>query len=317
MNTKKCAIIGCGNVGATTAYSLMLSELFTEIVLIDIDKKRACGEADDISHGVPFNSPVSVYAGEYADIADAAIVIITAGVSQKPGETRIDLVQRNTKVFTGIINNINSVAFDGIILVVTNPVDVLTKVTISLSNLKPSKILGSGTVLDTARLKQAMGDELKVDPRNIHTFVIGEHGDSELPVWSSANVSGIDISSYCNEVTKDYSAIRFEEIFEGIRDAAYGIIAAKGATYYAIAESVKRIVRAIVRDEHAILPVSSLLTGEYGIKDICLGVPCVIGSNGVEQILEIPLSKSEHDSLMRSASILHSTFRNLGIEAKV
>ena len=317
MNTKKCAIIGCGNVGATTAYSLMLSELFTEIVLIDIDKKRARGEADDISHGVPFNSPVSVYAGEYADIADAAIVIITAGVSQKPGETRIDLVQRNTKVFTGIINNINSVAFDGIILVVTNPVDVLTKVTISLSNLKPSKILGSGTVLDTARLKQAMGDELKVDPRNIHTFVIGEHGDSELPVWSSANVSGIDISSYCNEVTKDYSAIRFEEIFEGIRDAAYGIIAAKGATYYAIAESVKRIVRAIVRDEHAILPVSSLLTGEYGIKDICLGVPCVIGSNGVEQILEIPLSKSEHDSLMRSASILHSTFRNLGIEAKV
>jgi L-lactate dehydrogenase len=317
MNTKKCAIIGCGNVGATTAYSLMLSELFTEIVLIDIDKKRACGEADDISHGVPFNSPVSVYAGEYADIADAAIVIITAGVSQKPGETRIDLVQRNTKVFTGIINNINSVAFDGIILVVTNPVDVLTKVTISLSNLKPSKILGSGTVLDTARLKQAMGDELKVDPRNIHTFVIGEHGDSELPVWSSANVSGIDISSYCNEVTKDYSAIRFEEIFEGIRDAAYGIIAAKGATYYAIAESVKRIVRAIVRDEHAILPVSSLLTGEYGIKDICLGVPCVIGSNGVEQILEIPLSKSEHNSLMRSASILHSTFRNLGIEAKV
>ena len=317
MNTKKCAIIGCGNVGATTAYSLMLSELFTEIVLIDIDKKRARGEADDISHGVPFNSPVSVYAGEYVDIADAAIVIITAGVSQKPGETRIDLVQRNTKVFTGIINNINSVAFDGIILVVTNPVDVLTKVTISLSNLKPSKILGSGTVLDTARLKQAMGDELKVDPRNIHTFVIGEHGDSELPVWSSANVSGIDISSYCNEVTKDYSAIRFEEIFEGIRDAAYGIIAAKGATYYAIAESVKRIVRAIVRDEHAILPVSSLLTGEYGIKDICLGVPCVIGSNGVEQILEIPLSKSEHDSLMRSASILHSTFRNLGIEAKV
>lgn len=317
MNNKKCAIIGCGNVGATTAYSLMLSELFTDIVLIDIDKKRAQGEADDISHGVPFNSPVSVYAGEYEDISDCGIVIITAGVSQKPGESRIDLVQRNTKVFTEIINNINSVGFDGIILVVTNPVDVLTKVTISLSDLNPSKILGSGTVLDTARLKQAMGDELKVDPRNIHTFVIGEHGDSELPVWSSANVSGIDISSYCNEVAKEYSAIRFGEIFEAIRDAAYGIIEAKGATYYAIAESVKRIVRAIVRDEHAILPVSALLTGQYGINDICLGVPCVIGSNGIEEILEIPLSKSEHDDLMRSASILHSTVRNLGIELTV
>lgn len=317
INNKKCAIIGCGNVGATTAYSLMLSELFTEIVLIDIDKKRAKGEAEDISHGVPFNSPVAVYAGEYKDIADAGIVIITAGVSQKPGETRIDLVQRNTKVFTSIINNINSVKFDGIILVVTNPVDILTKVTIDLSGLSPSRILGSGTVLDTARLKQAMGDELGVDPRNIHTFVIGEHGDSELPVWSSANVSGIDISSYCNEVAKEYSALKFEKIFENIRDAAYEIIEAKGATYYAIAESVKRIVRAIVRDEHAILPVSALLTGQYGISDICLGMPCVIGSNGIEEILEIPLNKSEKDNLMRSASILHSTVRNLGIIAKV
>lgn len=316
INSKKCAVIGCGNVGATTAYTLMLSGMFTEIVLIDSNKRKAMGEADDISHGIPFNSPSSVYAGEYSDLADAGIVIITAGVSQRPGETRIDLLQRNTKVFVGIIENINAVGYDGIILVVTNPVDILTKITIDRADLKHSRILGSGTVLDTARLKQAMGAELGVDPRNIHTFVIGEHGDSELPVWSSANVSGIDISSYCNEAERDHSFMRFEKIFESIRDAAYGIIDAKGATYYAIAESVKRIVSAIVRDERTILPVTALLNGQYGLYDICLGIPCVIGKNGIEEVLEIPLSGSEKDNLMRSAAILHSTIGNLGMSPK-
>ena len=188
-NNKKCAIIGCGNVGATTAYTLMISGLFNELVLIDIDNKRAAGEAEDIAHGIPFNSPVDIYAGSYQDLNDAGIVIITAGASQKQGETRIDLVQRNTKVFANIIDNISATEFDGIILVVTNPVDILTYVTITLSKFTYNKVIGSGTVLDTARLKQLMGNKLKVDARNIHTFIIGEHGDSELPVWSSANVS--------------------------------------------------------------------------------------------------------------------------------
>ena len=314
---QKCAVIGCGNVGATTAYSLMLSGLFNEIVLLDIDAKRARGEAEDIAHGIPFNSPVEIYAGNYSDIEDAGIVIITAGVSQKPGETRIDLIQRNTKVFSSIIDQITATKFDGIILVVTNPVDILTYVTIALSKFDSRRVLGSGTVLDTARLKQLMGNKFGVDARNIHTFIIGEHGDSELPVWSSANVSGIDINSYCNNFVCDCNDSALQTTFESVRDAAYSIIEAKGATYYAIAEAVKRIVTAIVRDERTILPVSTLLTGQYGIRDVCLGVPCVVGKNGVEEILEIPLSETERKNFIRSANALQNAISTIGMKATV
>lgn len=314
---QKCAVIGCGNVGATTAYSLMLSGLFNEIVLLDIDAKRARGEAEDIAHGIPFNSPVEIYAGNYSDIEDAGIVIITAGVSQKPGETRIDLIQRNTKVFSSIIDQITATKFDGIILVVTNPVDILTYVTIALSKFDSRRVLGSGTVLDTARLKQLMGNKFGVDARNIHTFIIGEHGDSELPVWSSANVSGIDINSYCNNFVCDCNDSALQTTFESVRDAAYSIIEAKGATYYAIAEAVKRIVTAIVRDERTILPVSTLLTGQYGISDVCLGVPCVVGKNGVEEILEIPLSETERKNFIRSANALQNAISTIGMKATV
>ncbi len=314
---QKCAVIGCGNVGATTAYSLMLSGLFNEIVLLDIDKKRAKGEAEDIAHGIPFNSPVEIYAGDYSDIDDAGIIIITAGVSQKPGETRIDLVQRNTKVFSSIVDQITSTKFDGIILVVTNPVDILTYVTIALSKFDPRRVLGSGTVLDTARLKQLMGNKFGVDARNIHTFIIGEHGDSELPVWSSANVSGIDIGCYCDNFVCDCNENSLRTTFESVRDAAYSIIEAKGATYYAIAEAVKRIVTAIVRDERAILPVSALLTGQYGIRDVCLGVPCVVGKSGIEEILEIPLNENEKSGLLRSANALHTAINTIGLSATV
>ena len=316
-NYKKCGVIGCGNVGATTAYTLMISGLFTEIVLVDIDTVKASGEAEDIAHGIPFNSPSDIYAGNYDDLSDAGIVIITAGVSQRQGETRLDLLQRNTKVFSSIIDNLKKTNFDGIILVVTNPVDILTYITIAMSGYDSKKVLGSGTVLDTARLKQLMGNELQVDPRNIHTFIIGEHGDSELPVWSSANVSGIDISSFCHKCSDSCSESTFEEIFEDVRDSAYRIINAKGSTYYAIAEAVRRIVEAIVRDERAILPVSALLEGEYGINGICLGVPCVIGKNGIEEILEIPLNENEKNKLLLSASTLHSTLGNLGITLTV
>ena len=312
-NYKKCGVIGCGNVGATTAYTLMLSGMFNEIVLVDIDEVKAAGEAEDIAHGMPFNSPSDIYAGSYNDLTNAGIVIITAGVSQRQGETRLDLLQRNTKVFSNIIDNLKKTAFDGILLVVTNPVDILTYITIAISGFDSKKVLGSGTVLDTARLKQLMGNELQVDPRNVHTFIIGEHGDSELPVWSSANVSGIDISSFCNKCCENCNKDTFEEIFEDVRNSAYRIINAKGSTYYAIAEAVRRIVEAIIRDERAILPVSTLLSGQYGINGICLGVPCVIGKNGIEDILEIPLNESEKKSLARSAATLQSMLSNLGI----
>jgi L-lactate dehydrogenase len=316
-NYKKCGVIGCGNVGATTAYTLMLSGMFNEIVLVDIDEVKAAGEAEDIAHGMPFNSPSDIYAGSYNDLTNAGIVIITAGVSQRQGETRLDLLQRNTKVFSNIIDNLKKTAFDGILLVVTNPVDILTYTTIAISGFDSKKVLGSGTVLDTARLKQLMGNELQVDPRNVHTFIIGEHGDSELPVWSSANVSGIDISSFCNKCCENCNKDTFEEIFEDVRNSAYRIINAKGSTYYAIAEAVRRIVEAIIRDERAILPVSTLLSGQYGINGICLGVPCVIGKNGIEEILEIPLNESEKKSLARSAATLQSTLSNLGITITV
>ncbi len=317
INNRKCAIVGCGNVGATTAYTLMLSGLFTDIVLIDIDKRRAKGEAEDIAHGIPFNSPVEIYTGDYSDVGDAGIVIITAGVSQRPGETRIDLMQRNTKVFSGIVDSISETDFSGIILVVTNPVDILTYVTMSMSKYPARKILGSGTVLDTARLKQLMGKRIGVDARNVHTFIIGEHGDSELPVWSSANVSGVDIDSYCRHCVNGFTVAEFEKVFEDVRDAAYSIIDAKGATYYAIAEAVRRIVQAIVRDEHTILPVSALLNGEYGISGVCLGVPCVVGSNGIEDILEIPLSEHEMNRLKFSASKLRDNISTLRLPLKV
>jgi L-lactate dehydrogenase len=295
----------------------MLSGMFNEIVLVDIDEVKAAGEAEDIAHGMPFNSPSDIYAGSYNDLTNAGIVIITAGVSQRQGETRLDLLQRNTKVFSNIIDNLKKTAFDGILLVVTNPVDILTYITIAISGFDSKKVLGSGTVLDTARLKQLMGNELKVDPRNVHTFIIGEHGDSELPVWSSANVSGIDISSFCNKCCENCNKDTFEEIFEDVRNSAYRIINAKGSTYYAIAEAVRRIVEAIIRDERAILPVSTLLSGQYGINGICLGVPCVIGKNGIEEILEIPLNESEKKSLARSAATLQSTLSNLGITITV
>ena len=196
INIQKCAIIGCGFVGATVAYSLMKSEMFSEIVLIDIDKEKAEGEAADLNHGLPFIAPMEIYAGDYSDIADASIIIITAGANQKINETRLDLVKKNNKIFQTIIKNVTDYNHNGIIIVVTNPVDILTYATIAYSNFPKNKIIGSGTVLDTARLKYLMGRHLEIDPRNVHTFIIGEHGDSEVAVWSSANISGIDLDSY-------------------------------------------------------------------------------------------------------------------------
>ncbi len=314
MNIRKCAIIGCGNVGATTAYTLMQSGLFSEMVLIDIDMKRAQGEAEDIAHGLPFHSPMNIYAGSYSDLSDAALIIITAGAAQRPGETRIDLVHRNVRVFSSIVDGITGARAEGIILVVTNPVDVLTYVTLVRSRFPKNRVIGSGTVLDTARLKQLVGERLGVDSRNVHTFIIGEHGDSEVAVFSSANVSGVDLSLYCRECCEECDPTGFSQLFEEVRDAAYRIIDAKGATYYAIAEAVRRIAEAIVRDEHTILPVSTVSDGHYGIEGICLGLPCIVGRSGIERVLEIPLNGDEEGRLRRSAQSLREVIDSLGAE---
>ena len=309
MNIRKCAIIGCGNVGATTAYALMKSGLFSEIVLIDSNKKKAEGEAMDLNHGLPFNSPALIYAGEYSDIYDSYLIIITAGANQKEGETRLDLVKKNTAIFRSIIDNILEYNKKAILLVVTNPVDVLTYVTLARSGYPASRVIGSGTVLDTARLKQLIGQNFEVDSRNVHSFIIGEHGDSELPVFSSANISGVDMEKYCDISGKKMATL--DSIYDDVKNSAYRIIEAKGATYYAIAESVLRICRALVRDENTIMPVSVLAGGEYGIKDVCIGLPSIIGYGGVKRVLEIPLDRTERALLKKSADALKEVIGRL------
>ena len=311
VNIQKCAIIGCGFVGATTAYALMNSKMFSEIVLIDIDKKKAEGEAADMNHGLPFISPMDIYAGDYPDLSNAAIIIITAGANQKPGETRLDLLNKNTRIFRSIVSNICAYNTEGIILVVTNPVDILTYVTLMSSGFPKNRIIGSGTVLDTARLKYLLGRHLEVDPRNVHTFIIGEHGDSELPVWSSANISGVDLDRYCLSCHKKISLDVLDAIASDVKKSAYKIIESKGATYYAIAESVKKIVSAIVKDENTVLPVSSLVEGHYGLENICLGFPSIVGKVGVKEILEIPLNDEELEKLKTSARKIKSIVDSL------
>ena len=281
-NIRKCAIIGCGFVGSATAFSYA-SGLFSEMVLIDVNKEKAEGEAEDISHGLPFNSPMEIYAGEYSDLSDAHIIIIAAGANQKDNETRLDLVHKNAKIFSVIVDNITQYNKEGIILVVTNPVDILTHYTLKKSGFPKNRVIGSGTVLDTARLKYLVGRHFNIDSRNVHSFIIGEHGDSELAVWSSANISGIDINKFCGKCEKNCNLTELYDIFDDVKASAYKIIQSKGATYYGIAESVKKILTSIVRDDNAILTVSSLIEGEYGINNVCIGLPCVVGAEGVRK----------------------------------
>ena len=266
MNPRKVAVVGCGFVGSASAFALMQSGLFSEMVLIDANFKKAEGEAFDISHGVPFTRPIKIYAGDYDDLADAAIVIITAGAAQKPGETRLDLVHKNINIFKSIIPEIVKRDFQGILLIVANPVDILTYTALKLSGYAPNRVIGSGTVLDTARLKERLGEHLEVDSRSVHAFIVGEHGDSEIAAWSSANVSGIPLHDFCEMRGHHDHEGATSEIAEKVKNSAYEIIQRKGATYYGIAMSVKRICEAIIRDERSILPISTMMDGEYGIK---------------------------------------------------
>lgn len=304
INSRKVAVVGCGFVGSSSAFALMQSGLFSEMVLIDVDRDRAEGEALDIAHGSPFGTPMKIYAGEYADAADAAIIVITAGAAQKPGETRLDLVNKNVGIFKSIIPQINESGFEGIMLVVSNPVDILTYAAVQMSDLPESRIIGSGTVLDSARLREALGRTLGVDSRNVHAYVIGEHGDSELAVWSSADVSGVPLKDFCElRGLEDYEEVE-RQIAADVKNAAYEIIAKKHATYYGIAMSVKRLCGAIMRDEKSIMPISSLMVGEYGLSDICISMPTIIGREGVECRVPVSLSADELAELQSSAEAL-------------
>ena len=287
LNPRKVAVIGCGFVGASIAFALMQRGLFSEMVLLDVDQAKAEGEAMDLSDGLPYAASMDIYAGTYDDVTDCALIVLTAGVNQKPGESRLDLISRNIQILQSIVPQIRARKFDGILLVVTNPVDVLTYAAWRLSGLPAQRVIGSGTVLDTARLKQLLGQHLQVDSRNIHAFIIGEHGDSELAVWSGANVSGLNLDDFCRLRGMQNDPSAMQAIYETVRNSAYEIIRRKGATYYGIAMAVSRIAECIVKDEHAVLPVSVVLHGEYGLEELSLSIPAILGSNGVEQVLEI------------------------------
>ncbi|MCI5936880.1 MAG: L-lactate dehydrogenase [Eubacterium sp.] len=309
-NLRKVAVIGCGFVGAACAFSLMNSGLFSEIVLLDADQAKAEGEAMDIGHGMPFVRQMKVYAGNYDDIVDAAIIVITAGAAQKPGETRLDLVNKNINIYKSIIPEISKRGFDGILLIVSNPVDVLTYAALKLSGLPENRVIGSGTVLDTSRLKYQLGEHLSVDSKSVHAFIIGEHGDSEIAAWSSANVSGIPLNDFCEMRGHYQHDEATHAIADKVKNSAYEIIEKKKATYFGIAMAVKRICEVIIRDEKSILPVSSMMHGEYGVDDVVLSMPAIIGKNGVETLVPIPLDDEEMQALQESAKTLKQ-YQNL------
>lgn len=313
LNHRKVAVIGCGFVGAATAFCLMQSGLFSEMVLLDVDQSKAEGEAMDIAHGIPFAGQMKIYAGDYKDIADAAIIIVTAGANQKPEETRLDLVHKNVAIYKNILAKISALHYKGILLVVSNPVDILTYTAVKLSGMPENRVIGSGTVLDTARLKFQLGEHLHVDTRSVHAFIVGEHGDSEIVAWSSANVSGVPINNFCElRGHFDHSDAQ-EEIAETVKNSAYEIIERKSATYYGIAMSVKRICEAIIRNERSILPVSVMMHGAYGIENIALSMPAVVGMNGIETQVPISLNEEEQEKLKASAEVLKGIAKDLHI----
>ena len=304
VDTRKVALIGCGFVGSASAFALMQSGLFSEMVLIDANTAKAEGEALDIAHGLSYAKPMQIYAGTYEDIADAAIIVISAGANQKPGETRLDLVKKNIAIFRSIMGELNRVKVEGILLIVANPVDILTAAAVKLSGLPENRVFGSGTVLDTARFKYLLGEHLGVDSRNVHAFILGEHGDSEIAVWSSANISGIPVHDFC-ELKGHYDHEKaMKEIADNVKNAAYEIIEKKQATYYGIAMSVRRICEAVIRDEKSILPISRMLHGEYGIDGVALSLPAIVGAGGVEIPVPAELNEEELSALKKSGETL-------------
>ena len=291
---RKVALVGCGMVGMSYAYAMLNQNVCDELVLIDVDKKRAEGEAMDMNHGLAFSgSNMKIFAGSYDDCGDADIVCICAGVAQKPGETRLDLLQRNAAVFKSIIDPVTESGFNGLFLVATNPVDIMTRITCALSGFNPRRVLGTGTALDTARLRYLLGDYFHVDPRNMHAYVMGEHGDSEFVPWSQAMLATKPVLELCRQSGGRYCSEELDKIAEEVRTAAYKIIEAKRATYYGIGMALTRITRAVFGNESSVLTVSAMLRGEYGQKDVFVGVPCIVNRSGIQRVLELNLSEEE------------------------
>lgn len=307
----KIAIIGAGLVGATTAFALMTGGTTQEIVLIDVVKEKARGEAMDLNHGASFTRPMKIYAGDYADCRDANIIIITAGIPQKPAQSRLELVEVNKRIIRQVVSNILYHNTDAILIVTTNPVDIMSYVAWEASGLPTSRVLGSGTVLDTSRFRYLLGRHYNLDPRNIHAYVVGEHGDSEVLLWSTVNIAGVPMEKF-STAGKRISAFKDREnISQQVRQAAYEVIEGKGATYYAVALALRRITESILRNEHSILTVSTMIEGFRGANNVYLSLPCILGEDGVERIVTIELSPAEEEKLVKSAEIVKSYTHNL------
>ncbi len=310
----RVAIVGSGNVGATTGYALLLNGTAAEIVLIDVNRDRAEGEAMDLNHAMPFATTARVWAGDYADCVQADIVIITAGTNQRSGETRLDLLKRNAGIFQQIVPRVVEQTREAILIIATNPVDVLTYVTWKASGLPAARVLGSGTILDTARFRYLLSQQFGVDPRSVHGFIIGEHGDSQVATWSLTNIAGMRLEEFCrlngcalDQETRDAIALN-------TRRAAYEIIRRKGATYYAVASGLTRIIDAIVRNENSVLSVSSRVQGMYDLPEACLSLPSVVNRSGIERVLQLPLSESERGALLNSARVIREAIDSLELK---
>jgi L-lactate dehydrogenase len=307
----RVAVVGVGNVGATFAYALLLSGLASEIVLIDANRAKAEGEAMDLNHAVPFTHSTRVWAGDFADCAGASVTVFAAGASQKPGETRLDLISKNAAIWRQIVPEVVKRNPNGILLIATNPVDALSYAAWKLSGLPAERVIGSGTILDTARFRYLLSQHFGVDARSIHAYIIGEHGDSEVPVWSLANIAGMRLPEFCKAQNLPHDRKAMDEIFLQTRDAAYRIIERKGSTYYAVAAGMMRITQAILRDQSTVLSVSSLIHDYYGIRDVYLSLPTVIDRRGVENVLRLELSPDEIEKLRYSASMLKAVVEKL------
>jgi L-lactate dehydrogenase len=311
-STNKVGLIGTGMVGASFAYSLMQSGAANELVLIDADAARAEGEMMDLNHGMPFVRPMRIIAGGYSDLADADVIVICAGVGQRPGQTRLELLQTNAGIFHNIVPKVVAVNQDAIIIVATNPVDILTQIAAQIVGLDRCRVLGSGTSLDTARLRYMLGVHYGVDSRSVHAYVVGEHGDSELALWSLANIGGVRLADFVGANRQGYDQAALDRIFNQTRNAAYEIIQRKKATYYAIGLGLLSIVEAVLRDQHTVMTVSSPLSGQYGVSDIATSMPAIVGRRGVEEVLNLPLSESELAAFQSSAQTLKDRLAELG-----
>ena len=307
----KIAIVGAGSVGTAFAYSLLIQGLASQIVVIDVNKERAEGEVMDLDHGIPFAYPVQIWSGDYYDCKNADIVVIAADKGQKIEQSRLDLAQGNFEMMKQIVPNITKHNKECILIVVTNPLDVMTYATLKLSGFPRSRVIGSGTSLDTARLRFLLAEHLQIDPRNIHAYIIGEHGDSEVPVWSLANVAGIKLRDYCLACNVPFTEHEFDEMFTKVKNAGYEIMKRKGRTNYGVALAITRIVRSILRNENSVLTVSTLLEDYFGVNDICLSVPTIVNRKGIKEIIKLPLDENEIKEFQTSANIIKNVIDSL------